>query len=64
MVVPGDQWPIFLYADCDYDPEEPWKGLLKSAILVSVNDFMSSSGTQYLMPPHILPGIQICVHLA
>ncbi|KAG1758512.1 hypothetical protein EDD22DRAFT_981375 [Suillus occidentalis] len=30
----GDQWPIFLYAGYDYDPEDPWKGLLKSDILV------------------------------
>ncbi|KAG1836178.1 hypothetical protein DFJ58DRAFT_719153 [Suillus subalutaceus] len=32
--VRGDQWPMFLYAGCDYDPEDPWKGLLKSKILV------------------------------
>ncbi|KAG1867360.1 hypothetical protein F4604DRAFT_1881651 [Suillus subluteus] len=32
--VRGDQWPMFLYAGCDYDPEDPWKGLLKSEILV------------------------------
>ncbi|KAG1844357.1 hypothetical protein F4604DRAFT_1884454 [Suillus subluteus] len=32
--VHGDQWPMFLYARCDYDPEDPWKGLLKSEILV------------------------------
>ncbi|KAG1847300.1 hypothetical protein C8R48DRAFT_677642, partial [Suillus tomentosus] len=30
----GDQWPMFLYAGYDYDPEDPWKGLLKSEILV------------------------------
>ncbi|KAG1846162.1 hypothetical protein C8R48DRAFT_616623 [Suillus tomentosus] len=32
--VRGDQWPMFLYAGYDYDPEDPWKGLLKSEILV------------------------------
>ncbi|KAG1788774.1 uncharacterized protein HD556DRAFT_1433969 [Suillus plorans] len=30
----GDQWPIFLYAGYVYDPEDPWKGLLRSNILV------------------------------
>ncbi|KAG1722779.1 hypothetical protein EDD22DRAFT_982974 [Suillus occidentalis] len=33
--VRGDQWPMFIYAGYDYDPEDPWKGLLKSEILIS-----------------------------
>lgn len=37
MVVSGDHWPIFLYAGYIYDPEDPWKGLFKSQILISVN---------------------------
>ncbi|KAG2047190.1 hypothetical protein BDR06DRAFT_1032520 [Suillus hirtellus] len=32
--VRGDQWPMFLYAGYDYNPKDPWKGLLKSEILV------------------------------
>ncbi|KAG2070763.1 hypothetical protein BDR04DRAFT_1128370 [Suillus decipiens] len=32
--VHGDQWPIFLYASYDYDPEDPWKELLRSEILI------------------------------
>ncbi|KJA13336.1 hypothetical protein HYPSUDRAFT_151695 [Hypholoma sublateritium FD-334 SS-4] len=32
--VSGDQWPIFLYASYQYDENDPWKGLLQSAILV------------------------------
>ncbi|KAG1729931.1 hypothetical protein EDB19DRAFT_1897128 [Suillus lakei] len=32
--VHGDQWPIFLYAVYDYDPKDPWKGLLRSKILI------------------------------
>lgn len=35
--IAGDQWPIFLYAGYKFDPEEPWKGLLRSTILVSVS---------------------------
>jgi hypothetical protein len=37
MVVSGDQWPVFLYAGYDYDPEDPWKGLFKSPLLISVS---------------------------
>ncbi|KAG2062737.1 hypothetical protein BDR04DRAFT_1039847 [Suillus decipiens] len=34
IVVTGDQWSLFLYADYHYDPEDPWNGLLRSALLV------------------------------
>lgn len=37
LEVKGDQWPTFLYAGYDYDPEDPWNGLLRSTILVSVS---------------------------
>ncbi|KIM50704.1 hypothetical protein SCLCIDRAFT_34060 [Scleroderma citrinum Foug A] len=33
--VAGDQWPVFLYADYSYDPEDPWNGLLHSGLLVA-----------------------------
>jgi len=36
MTVPGDQWPLFLYASYEYDAEDPWKGLFRSLILVCV----------------------------
>ncbi|KAG1891596.1 uncharacterized protein F5891DRAFT_1131556 [Suillus fuscotomentosus] len=32
--VSGDQWPVFLYAGYEYDSEDPWKGLLRSEILI------------------------------
>lgn len=35
--VAGDQWPILLYANYAYDAEDPWNGLLRSGILVSVS---------------------------
>jgi hypothetical protein len=38
LAVPGDMWPIFLYAGFKYDPETPWDGLLRSALLVSVRE--------------------------
>ncbi|KAG1888384.1 hypothetical protein F4604DRAFT_2032929 [Suillus subluteus] len=34
MLVCGDQWPIFLYANHIYDPEDPWCGLLRSRLLI------------------------------
>jgi hypothetical protein len=34
--VTGDRWPIFLYAEYKYDPEDPWSGLLRGEILVKV----------------------------
>src|ERR1700733_4072441 len=37
LAVPGDQWLILLYKDYRYDPEDPWKGLLRSTILVLVS---------------------------
>ncbi|KAG1820670.1 hypothetical protein DFJ58DRAFT_720189 [Suillus subalutaceus] len=34
MLVCRDQWPIFLYANHIYDPEDPWCGLLRSRLLI------------------------------
>ncbi|KAL4063074.1 hypothetical protein J3A83DRAFT_4362664 [Scleroderma citrinum] len=34
--VAGDQWPMFLYANYMYDPEDPWNGLLCSGLLISI----------------------------
>ncbi|KAG1802174.1 uncharacterized protein HD556DRAFT_1429771 [Suillus plorans] len=34
IAVCGDQWLIFLYSGYNYDPDDPWKGLLKSEILI------------------------------
>ena len=40
MEVPRDQWPIFLYADYQYDAEDVWKGLFRSMLLASVSYFL------------------------
>ena len=40
----GDQWPIFLYQDCRYNPDDPWNGLLRGAIIVSVSHNLASVG--------------------
>lgn len=34
--VTGDSWPMFLYADSEYDENNPWKGLLRGQLLVKV----------------------------
>ncbi|KAH6910572.1 hypothetical protein BKA70DRAFT_1100367 [Coprinopsis sp. MPI-PUGE-AT-0042] len=35
IIVAGDDWPLFLYKDYKYYPEDVWKGLFRSALLVS-----------------------------
>ena len=40
MQVRGDQWPLFLYADLAYDPEDPWNGLLQNQLLITVLSFV------------------------
>ncbi|TEB33287.1 hypothetical protein FA13DRAFT_1577938, partial [Coprinellus micaceus] len=35
LLVPGNHWPIFVYRDEKYDPEEPWRGLFRSRLLIS-----------------------------
>jgi hypothetical protein len=37
LVVSGDQWPLFVYANEVFDPEDPWNGLLRSRLLVNVS---------------------------
>ena len=46
--VAGDLWPIFLYADYSYDTEDPWNGLLRSSLLVSVGSIHSFCFASYL----------------
>lgn len=36
--VSGDQWPVLLYKDEIYDPENPWAGLFKNRLLVLVTE--------------------------
>ena len=43
--VSGDQWPLLLYEDQKYDPDEPWDGLFRCKLLVWV------SFIHYLMTP-------------
>ncbi|TEB31011.1 hypothetical protein FA13DRAFT_1754862 [Coprinellus micaceus] len=35
IAVSGDSWPIFLYQDHIFNPENPWEGLLQGKLLVT-----------------------------
>ena len=36
LPISGKQWPIFIYEGNNFDPEDPWKGLLRSNLMVMV----------------------------
>lgn len=36
IAVRGDQWPMLVYANQEYDEDEPWEGLFRSQLLVWV----------------------------
>jgi hypothetical protein len=42
MPICGNQWPMLVYADQEYDPQEPWEGLFRSQILVWVRIYFYS----------------------
>ena len=46
MQVFRDQWPIFTYIHCKYDPEDVWKGAFRSVILVTVSETLSAFNFQ------------------
>ena len=47
--IPGDQWPIFLWKNSQYDPNNPWNGFLRSKLLVSVSQRPYSNGPRELI---------------
>jgi hypothetical protein len=48
IAVSGDQWPLFVYAGYSYDHEDPWNGLLRSGLLVSVSSVLRSLTSGYI----------------
>ena len=46
ITVAGDQWPLLIYADCMYDPVEPWEGLFRNKLLIWVLFSPSASNIQ------------------
>jgi hypothetical protein len=41
LIVCGDQWPMLVYANQEYDPEDPWNGLFRSQLLIWVSSVHS-----------------------
>jgi hypothetical protein len=41
IIVNGNDWPMFVYAGEEFDPNDPWKGLFQGHILVMVSDYIT-----------------------
>ena len=48
LIVCGDQWPILVYANQEYDSENPWNGLFRSRLLIWMS-FVHSCVTYVLL---------------
>jgi hypothetical protein len=60
FIIPGDQWPLLVYRDHVYDPENPWNGLFRSVILISVSSLTSHTLTESRFTD---PDVQAYFHL-
>ncbi|KAN0094961.1 hypothetical protein V8E55_003248 [Tylopilus felleus] len=60
--VAGDQWPVFLYANYSYDPEDPWNGLLRSGLLVSAFKHIFTSPSSVDQEPKATRSGNACIH--
>jgi hypothetical protein len=49
LIVCGDQWPMLVYANQEYDPEDPWNGLFKSQLLIWVSSTHSCATYKLLV---------------
>ncbi|EGO01387.1 hypothetical protein SERLA73DRAFT_121668 [Serpula lacrymans var. lacrymans S7.3] len=43
LIIPGDQWPNFIYKDYKYDSDNPWIGAFQSSLLVSSYKYVFTS---------------------
>ncbi|KAG2738549.1 hypothetical protein P692DRAFT_20758318 [Suillus brevipes Sb2] len=62
MLVCGDQWPIFLYAQYIYDPDDPWCGLLRSRLLVCAYKHVFTSPSSVEKEPKATQSRNACLH--
>jgi hypothetical protein len=60
LPVNGDHWPIFLYKECSYNPDDPWDGLLRSKLLVTVSSFFAHT----LKGSDNIIGVQTYIHIS
>ena len=61
IAVAGDQWPLLLYADCNYNPDEPWDGLFRNKLLVWVRLQCLIHGNHLV---EAYSGLQTHIHLS
>lgn len=40
MTVHSNQWPMLLFANEEYDPDDPWEGLFRNQLLVWVDTLL------------------------
>jgi hypothetical protein len=63
LAIRGDQWPLLLYENEKYDPEDPWNGLLRNRLLVWVGDRSYPFSCQCIV--HLIfSGIQTYIYLS
>jgi hypothetical protein len=60
--VAGDQWLIFLYANYTYNAKDPWNGLLRSGLLISVSIIVNRH--KFLTVTRPLPGLQTHLYIS
>ena len=48
MTVRGNQWPMLLFVNEEYDPDNPWEGLFRSQLLVWVHNLLIFSGPELI----------------
>ncbi|KZP09674.1 hypothetical protein FIBSPDRAFT_759607, partial [Athelia psychrophila] len=51
LAVPGEHWPMFVYAGYIYDSTQPLLGLFKSVILVSVSPYRQATNKHIFTSP-------------
>lgn len=57
----GDNWPVFLYHGYNFDSDDPWNGLFRSALLVTVSVPTQLCDSAVL---NITPGVQTHLHVS
>jgi len=62
LIVCGDQWPMLVYTNQEYDPEDPWNGLFKSQLLIWVSS-VHSCATYIFITSSNWTGVQAHLHL-
>jgi len=61
--VRGDQWPLLLYANQEYDSEDPWEGLFRNQLLIWVSHGVPLSLVVFEITV-LYAGFQTHLHLA